>query len=520
MFDLHVSDDQKYPMSTRHTSRRIKRPKPGLMAIAAIWLGACGGAAMTYAEDIPNYGGQYEHTGSAGTMTLDLQQTANQVVGRMTDVRGKLVGVAGEVKTDGRFTGVAMFGQRSVQLAGMFEQDVLVWTLMLSDDPKPIRFHRITDATSAPNTVPTPQTHRRYRSPTGSYSMQVPDTWRLQRQGDGFAVFVQEQLSGSVLMLCGELDRHEIDQPVDTIVQAHFGDIDELLREDGILSDSEDVVAQVIRQDAFEGAYGMWSGLRHDADGSVPMVVWTGATVRSDTYVAMVAIVDQDMTDEPWQVGIRKAFKSITIHHEGLHAVPVDGVIYDKHAPRSRHDTSADGPIRQVYINRTRVDDTMVHWLEVGMGVQIPDGSYWYDRMCGAVGHWGGPAIAFFPAGLGIGGPLPFDASGGKTNVTVNGRALHAYDMISLMSIVGRVIPGRYWLDAQSNFGLENGPTLGNLIAMGQRRAGAGSASYNGSGAWTRYTDFGGDNGRTHMGSFGGGDFYFSSGGTSWWPGK
>src|SRR5678815_6122123 len=68
--------------------------------------------------------------------------------------------------------------------------------------------------------------------------------------------------------------------------------------------------------------------------------------------------------------------------------------------------------------------------LERGVG-RLDDGAYWYDPRTGASGRWGGPALAFLPPGLTLGGPLPGDASGGGqgtlTGVFVNGREPVSY---------------------------------------------------------------------------------------------
>src|SRR5689334_19815558 len=82
---------------------------------------------------------------------------------------------------------------------------------------------------------------------------------------------------------------------------------------------------------------------------------------------------------------------------------------------------------------------------------RLPDGKYWYDNRSGLLGAWGGPAVASLPPGMGLGGPLPANASGGGTGMFVNGRELHRIDVANLG---GPAVPGRFWLDANGNFGL------------------------------------------------------------------
>ncbi|MBI5070522.1 MAG: hypothetical protein HZB56_20020 [Deltaproteobacteria bacterium] len=105
----------------------------------------------------------------------------------------------------------------------------------------------------------------------------------------------------------------------------------------------------------------------------------------------------------------------------------------------------------------------------------LPDGAYWYDPRCGASGRWGGPTLAFLPAGLELGGPLPAEASGGGsgalTGVFINGRELDPVDVAGLREALGQVWPGRWWVDAQGNWGAEgNALPMGNLVAAARQR--------------------------------------------------
>lgn len=125
-----------------------------------------------------------------------------------------------------------------------------------------------------------------------------------------------------------------------------------------------------------------------------------------------------------------------------------------------------------VVINGMRLTEARVEELERGYGVRIQDGRYWYDRMCGAWGMEGGPALGVIAANLDLGGPLRPDASGGGTGVFINGRQLHMQDVAGLQQITP-VQPGRYWLDAQGNFGYEGVPVaVGNLLALVRSRGG------------------------------------------------
>jgi len=86
--------------------------------------------------------------------------------------------------------------------------------------------------------------------------------------------------------------------------------------------------------------------------------------------------------------------------------------------------------------------------------------------MTGAFGIKSGPCIGVGIAGLQIGGPLQSNASSGNTRVFINGRELHALDVLVLQTL-GPVIPGRYWMNAYGYFGYENYPVaLGNLYQL------------------------------------------------------
>jgi len=133
---------------------------------------------------------------------------------------------------------------------------------------------------------------------------------------------------------------------------------------------------------------------------------------------------------------------------------------------------------RNVTINSVRLSDEQVSALEQMYRVKIQDGAYWYDRYSGAWGVQGGPVAGVIQAGLNLGGPLREDASNGNTGVFINGRHLHLYDVLALQRFMP-VYPGRYWTDANGNFGYEGGPVLGNLWLLSQSAGGSSG------GPWT-----------------------------------
>jgi hypothetical protein len=130
-------------------------------------------------------------------------------------------------------------------------------------------------------------------------------------------------------------------------------------------------------------------------------------------------------------------------------------------------------PSRSVVINGQRLSDQTVTALEMTFRVKVMDGEYWYDRMNGSWGVQGGPVAGFIMAGLDLGGPLRADASNGDTGVFINGRQLHRVD-VARLSQIGPVFPGRCWMDAYGNIGLEGQPAFGNIWVAVRALGGGG----------------------------------------------
>jgi hypothetical protein len=118
-----------------------------------------------------------------------------------------------------------------------------------------------------------------------------------------------------------------------------------------------------------------------------------------------------------------------------------------------------------------------INAVEQQYGVRLVNGRYWYDRECGAWGIENGPTCGFVMPGLRLGGALHPRASSGNTHVFVNGRELHALDVLGLQQFVP-VQPGRYWVDALWNCGYEGGPPLFNLAQLMRLRSGGNSRAW------------------------------------------
>ena len=149
-----------------------------------------------------------------------------------------------------------------------------------------------------------------------------------------------------------------------------------------------------------------------------------------------------------------------------------------------------------IIINGTALSAAEIQAIEKQYGVQLVPGKYWYDKNCGAWGIEGGATVGWVMPGLSVGGPLRANASGGNTNVFINGRELHTLDVAGLQQLLN-VLPGRYWVDSRWNCGYEGGPALFNLALLISARSGG-----NQGGAWssttkhfTNNTTVGGDGG-------------------------
>ena len=144
----------------------------------------------------------------------------------------------------------------------------------------------------------------------------------------------------------------------------------------------------------------------------------------------------------------------------------------------STHAMNTPTEKRQVIVNGAELDAKALAELDRVARTRVPDGDYWYDARCGACGARGGPTAAFLPANLKLGPSMRADASGGGTgmltSVFVNGRELHVAD-VQALSRLGPILPGRYWLDANGNWGVEGTELpLGNLVQAASAAASAG----------------------------------------------
>lgn len=137
-----------------------------------------------------------------------------------------------------------------------------------------------------------------------------------------------------------------------------------------------------------------------------------------------------------------------------------------------------------VVVNGRTLDATARQAIEGRTGVSLQPGRWWYDPRSGLWGAEGQGAAGVVPTGIDVGAPLPPQASGGRGGVFFNGRNL-ADAEIAWLRTLGPVWPGRYWLDATGNVGLE-GQALpfANLALLAQARAGRAHDGSTRSGTW------------------------------------
>jgi hypothetical protein len=158
--------------------------------------------------------------------------------------------------------------------------------------------------------------------------------------------------------------------------------------------------------------------------------------------------------------------------------------------------TNAQTKMKNYIVNNEAVNTATIQQLEITYGVKCIPGNYWYDRLTGAFGIKDGPCTGIGVAGLNIGGALKFNASGGGSNVFINGRDLHPADVAGLRTFM-QPMPGRYWMDAYGNFGYENYPVaIGNIYVLWKAKFAGSSkkSSYYKNNVWSgETTGFGGD---------------------------
>ena len=127
----------------------------------------------------------------------------------------------------------------------------------------------------------------------------------------------------------------------------------------------------------------------------------------------------------------------------------------------------------QITVNGRPVTDRQRHEFLMVYRTPLAPGNYWYDSLSGLWGHWGREAAGVINPGHNF-GPLPENASGGRTGVFINGREINTVERLFYERLYNtRVLPARLWLDGRTGyFGLEGSrQPLGNLALALQAKS-------------------------------------------------
>ncbi len=105
---------------------------------------------------------------------------------------------------------------------------------------------------------------------------------------------------------------------------------------------------------------------------------------------------------------------------------------------------------KNVIFNGRLLSPQQISSLSATSGETINSGNYWYDPVSGFWGYQGGPSRGQMPSFLPqIEGALQRDASGGQTDVLVNGRAIHPMELHELQEVFGPIPPGSYMMNGR-----------------------------------------------------------------------
>ena len=149
----------------------------------------------------------------------------------------------------------------------------------------------------------------------------------------------------------------------------------------------------------------------------------------------------------------------------------------------------------EVRINGSVLTPELLNEFEAFYGVKPVAGDYWYDSNSGLYGVMGHQAAGMMMPGHVL-GEMPANASGGDTGVFMNGRNLTAVEVNYIAVLLQTpAMPGRYWLDAYGNCGMEGLPVpLVNFYEVSRQRFGSGG----GDNFWSSHFGAGNsDNGNT-----------------------
>jgi hypothetical protein len=301
-----------------------------------------------------------------------------------------------------------------------------------------------------------------YRDPNGRFAITVPTGW-TQTSGEGF--FKLDRGAASVIVLA--IDESQSPKAaVATILQ-------EIGREWRSFNQQDSAEVRFGGQPGFSaGGFGV------NASGQQAFVMVSAAGTRGVAYAMVASALTAEIQSiNPDLQKIIEGFAIRTVSPEGRTVSP-EGQTVSPEGRSSPQQTRLQTARNLTFNGRTLTADQLARLekLERPYQARIPDGKYWYDNRTGAAGFWGAPAVALLAAGLELGGPMPANCSGGGTGrftgVFINGRELHPLDVAFLSSISpnGQVLPGRFWVNANGDFGYEGGQLIYNLYRLAEEK--------------------------------------------------
>lgn len=244
-----------------------------------------------------------------------------------------------------------------------------------------------------------------------------------------------------------------------------------------------DQLVLTLQQDAQQTVQGTFSfgGFSYQVAGRVEQTGLAGTISGSDGMMGFIAqpqgndlLVQLFGVDASGQPDYSTAQAALFTRQGGT------GTPQASNYPPQASNYPSAAPAREAYVNGVRLSGDQLLALEQQYRLQVPAGRFWYDARCGAYGQEGGPTLGFIMPGINI-APMPANISGGGTSIFINGREIHPQDQMVLHQMLGVTYPGRYWLDAQGNLGIEGGGVLVNLAQVAQQRGGQGGV-YSGMG--------------------------------------
>ncbi len=345
----------------------------------------------------------------------------------------------------------------------------------------------------------------RYSHPAGLFTLSLPGDWHATSYSPD-VIALDTGLPGTVLLLLGQLEPHEIGLPLEDIMPSATEVVDQLLEDFQIYQITP-------RNQVTRISTGTLDGMVSERIGNTKtgqVHIWHSMAVQGEIAYMIIAALDSDHMDTLQSV-LTDSFTSLQINMEAL--PQSSNTVADDIAPYGHNK-------RSVVFNGATLHARTLGQLELVAG-QIPDGRYWYDRHSGMVGKEGGPTSAYFYANLDFCPQISPYASGAETRVSVNGRFLHPRDLSGLQMFLGSIQPGSYWLDQQGNYGYSGGPVMGNLlmqIAQVQNQdqgGGFNDSMYSNGTVYSRFPNLGASGSSVTVG---GG--MVNAGGVLWWPGK